>query len=678
MTADWRVGVEVGGTFTDLVALQGSTVRIAKVPSVPGRPEEGVFAAFEAAGIPLAAMGDLVHGSTVATNAVLERKGALTALLVTQGFADLLLVQRQDRPKVYELRYAKPAPVVQRRDVFEVPERRLADGSVAQRLDLDALGPQLDAFLFARPYQAVAICLLNAYVDPAHEQALAAWLRRHRPDLHVSCSSEVSREFREYERASTTALSAYVQPVIDRYLGRFEERLQANGFRGRFSVMQSNGGRLPAAAIRRNAITALFSGPAGGVTGAVRVAGLSGYRNLITLDMGGTSTDVCLVADGQPAVTSGTAVDGLPVRTPVVDIASVGAGGGSIVWSDSGGMLHVGPRSAGADPGPACYGRGGVQPTITDAHVVRGTIRPKAFLGGRMALDAAASRRAFEELAATYRVEVQQMADDAVRIADANVVRAVQLISTELGEDPRDYVLVPFGGAGPLHAARIAEELGIATVVIPADAGVLSAFGLVAAEFTQYEVLTRRVRIDAQAPAAVREVFATQRTAVEQRFAALGVAAQCRYTLTLQMRFVGQAFELDVPVDPAALPGLTEAALQEAFLATHEQVYFSRGGAAGKPLEIVGFRLGASAPEMVDLPRRSLAADPGPLGSTEVYEWRTRHACAVATRGQLLARGEVPGPLLLEDETATIYVPPGWSARNDDACNLVLQRKGAT
>jgi N-methylhydantoinase A len=676
MSAQWRVGVEVGGTFTDLVALRGDEVRVAKVPSVPADPEQGVFAAIESSGIPLAAIADLVHGSTVATNAVLERKGALTALLATQGFGDLLLVQRQDRPKVYDLRHAKPVPVVERRDVFEVPERMLADGSRAQALDLDEVAPRLATFLAARPYRAVAICLLNAYADPAHERCLAAWLREQRPDLHVSCSSEVSREFREYERASTTALSAYVQPVIERYLGRFEERLQAGGFHGRFSVMQSNGGRLPAAAIRRNAITALFSGPAGGVTGAVRMAALSGHTRLITLDMGGTSTDVCLVRDGRPAVTSGTVIDGLPVRTPVVDIASVGAGGGSIVWSATGGMLQVGPRSAGADPGPACYGRGGQHPTITDAHVVRGTIRPQAFLGGRMPLDAHASRRAFEELAARYGVDVRQMADNAVRIADANVVRAVQLISTEMGEDPRDYVLVPFGGAGPLHAARIAEELGIATILVPSGAGVLSALGLVAADFTQYEVLTRRVRVDAAAPGVVRQLFAQQQAVIEQRFASLGVAGTCSFSPTLQMRFVGQAFELDVPIAASVLPKLGEEDLRQAFLAAHEQVYFSRGGAAGKPLEIVGFRLGASAPELSELPRGLPTPDGAPMGQAEVYESRERLACTVATRAQLSAHGELAGPLLVEDETATIYVPRGWRARNDAAGNLLLQREG--
>ncbi|MCP5260120.1 MAG: hydantoinase/oxoprolinase family protein [Rhodoferax sp.] len=678
MDGSWRVGVEVGGTFTDLVARDGAQVKVSKVPSVPSRPEEGAFAAIEAAGIPLSAIADLVHGSTVATNAVLERKGALTALLATEGFGDVLLVQRQDRPRIFQLRYAKPQPVVQRRDVFEVPERTLSDGTKVRSLDMAAVAPSLAAFLAVRPYQAVAICLLNAYADPSHEEALAGWLRDHRPDLHVSCSSEVSREFREYERASTTALSAYVQPVIERYLARFEERLQRGGFAGRFSIMQSNGGRLPAAAIRRNAITALFSGPAGGVTGAVRMAALSGYRNLITLDMGGTSTDVCLVRDGQPVVTAGTVVDGLPVRTPVVDIASVGAGGGSIVWSDTGGMLHVGPRSAGAEPGPACYGRGGELPTITDAHVVRGSIRPQSFLGGRMPLDAAASRRAFKEIAEQFKVDVQQMADDAIRIADANVVRAVQLISTSLGEDPRDYVLVPFGGAGPLHAARIAEELGIDTVLIPADAGVLSAFGLVASDFTQYEVLTRRIRVDAAAPEKVREVFAAQRSNVEMRFESLGVTARCRYTLTLLMRFVGQAFELDVAVPVESLPKLDEGELRKAFLAAHEQVYFSRGGAADKPLEIVGFRLGASAPEIMDSPRRAQPRDETPLGSTEIYEWRQHRRCSVASRGQLAVRGELHGPLLVEDETATIHVPQGWSARNDDAGNLVLQRKNGS
>jgi len=665
-----RVGVEVGGTFTDLIAIEGTEVRVAKVPSVPRNPEQGVFAALAAAQIPLAEVTDLVHGSTVATNAVLERKGALTAFVTTAGFRDLLLIQRQDRPKVYQLVYQKPAPVVERRDVIEVEERMLADGSVAIALD-EALAEQaLRKALAARPYRAVAICLLHAYANPEHERKLAALIRRHFPELYVSCSSDISREFREYERASTTALSAYVQPIIDGYLGRFEERLAREGFNGRFSIMQSNGGRLPAQAIRENAITALFSGPAGGVTGALRQVGASGYENLVTFDMGGTSTDVCLVSNGKPVIAPETSVDGLPIRTPVVDIASVGAGGGSIVWRDTGGMLRVGPRSAGADPGPACYGRGGRDPTITDAHVIRGTLQPESFLGGRMPLDAQAARAAFAKLAADFGMTVEAIADSAIRLADANVVRAIQLISTELGRDPRDYVLAPFGGAGPLHAGRIAEDLGISTIVVPQNAGVLSAYGLLAADFTQNETVTRKVALDARrAPSVVKETFEELEARMTGRFNGMGITEGIEFTPTLQMRFVGQAFEIDV----AAPAQVDEKTLRAAFDEAHRLVYFHAGGAGlgGKRVEIVGFRMGASVAERCVLPGKTAAARRS-TRKIAIHENREKRDCTVCHRAHLTAPLE--GPLLVEDETATIYVPPGWSAVNDAAGNLIVKR----
>ena len=367
-----RVGVEVGGTFTDLVAVDGDEVRIAKVPSVPARPDEGAFAAIEAAGLSPGRIDDLVHGSTVSTNAILERKGARIAFLVTSGFRDILLLQRQSRTSIYDLAYAKARPVVARRDSFEVEERVAADGTVIVPLDRGAAAAQIEAWLGGGDYQAAAICLLNGYANAAHEEALAGLIRARFPDLPVTCSSDVTREFREYERASATTLSAYVQPVLDAYLTRIERQLEAQQFHGHFSVMQSNGGRLPPEGMRRNPISSLFSGPAAGVIGAVKCAARSGYGDLISIDMGGTSTDVCLVENGKPEMSTETEIDGLPVRSPVLDIATVGAGGGSIVWIDDGGMLRVGPRSAGAEPGPACYARGGSEPTITDAHVIRG------------------------------------------------------------------------------------------------------------------------------------------------------------------------------------------------------------------------------------------------------------------------------------------------------------------
>jgi len=374
---------------------------------------------------------------------VLERKGFPTAFITTRGFRDILALQRHGRTRIYDLEYRKPRPVVARSASFEVCERVLADGTIATPLDLAEAAEHLLPALGAGGYRAAAICLLNAFVNPVHERALRDLILAALPDVHVAVSSDITREFREFERASTTTLSAYVQPVVDRYIARFRKRLAAAGFRGRFSVMQSNGGRLPAEAMRANAINALLSGPAAGVAGAVRQAGRSGFANLITLDIGGTSTDVCVVRGGEPQLTQDFHLDGLPVRIPLVDINTIGAGGGSIVWIDDGDMLRVGPRSAGADPGPACYGRGGAEPTLTDAHVVRGTVRPEAFLGGRMQIDATASARALEPIAQHLGLSLAAAADSAVALADAGIVQAIQLVSTQRGHDPRDYVLVP-------------------------------------------------------------------------------------------------------------------------------------------------------------------------------------------------------------------------------------------
>ena len=405
-----RVGVEVGGTFTDLVAVEGGKIVVTKVPSTPRSPDVGAFDALKASGIDLSTIEDLGHGSTVATNAVLERKGAAVAFVATAGFRDLLFMQRHDRRNIYDLFYAKPAPPVRRKDCFEVSERLNADGSVQNKLDEAKVKAELIPALKDGGYRAVAVCLLNAYANPAHEQRLAQLIGESLSGVLVTCSHQVAREFREFERASTTVLSAYVQPVIDGYLHRFENRLADAGFKGRFTVMQSNGGRLPAEAMRTSAITALYSGPAAGVVGATRQAARSGFKDLITFDMGGTSTDVCLVQEGRPSLASESEIDGLPIRTPVLDIVSVGAGGGSIAWVDDGGMLRAGPQSAGADPGPACYGRGGQQPTTTDAHVVIGTIRPEGFLGGKMKLDAAAARRVYAPLAERFSLSVEQAA----------------------------------------------------------------------------------------------------------------------------------------------------------------------------------------------------------------------------------------------------------------------------
>jgi N-methylhydantoinase A len=670
-----RVGVEVGGTFTDLVAIGADGIRITKVPSVPARPDEGAFNALVQSEIPLSSIEELAHGSTVATNAVLERKGFPTAFITPAGFRDILALQRHGRSRIYDLEYQKPVPVVDRASSFEVAERVLADGSIEEPLDLEVADRMLVTDLTHGQFQAVAICLLNAYVNPVHEIALRKLIQAKLPHMHVTISSDVTREFREFERASTTTLSAYVQPVIESYIARFSKRLSEHGFKGRFSIMQSNGGRLPADAMHASAVNALLSGPAAGVMGATRQAGRSGYKNLITLDIGGTSTDVCVVTDGKPQLTTEFSIDGLPVRIPVLDINTIGAGGGSIVWVDEGGMLRVGPQSAGADPGPACYGRGGQKATLTDAHVIRQTVRPEAFLGGRMAIDADASRRVFDPIARHFQMSIEQAADSAVRLANANIVRAIQLISTERGHDPRDYVLVPFGGAGPLHAAHIAADLSLKTIVVPPAAGVISAYGLIASNFMQFESLTRRRQVDEDAGQFVRTVFAEMKARASKRAHDLGLKDRLLLNFVADMRFVGQAFEVPVELSEKELAKITARGVCARFGDAHQRVYFF-GGEAEKPIEFVSFRLGVTVP-LQELPL--LREDEGTIlkaRKIKMFDQRAWREGQLTSRSALKVGKTISGPALLEDPTSTLLVPDGWTASRDKSDNTVLRRKG--
>lgn len=668
-----RLGVEVGGTFTDLVAIGDAGITITKVPSVPQQPDEGAFNALVDSGIPIETIDELAHGSTVATNAVLERKGFPIAFVTTHGFRDILRLQRHGRSRIYDLEYAKPEPVVTRAACYEVVERVLADGSIELPLDRSSVENTLVPQLEAGGYEAVAICLLNAYVNPVHEEMLVELLSENLPGLHVSLSSRVSREFREYERASTTSLSAYVQPVVDRYISRFVSRLNEGGFRGRFSVMQSNGGRLPAEAMQFNAVNTLLSGPAAGVMGATRQAGLAGYTNLITFDMGGTSTDVCLVTDGKAQLTQEYSIDGLPIRVPLIDIHTIGAGGGSTIWIDDGGMLRVGPQSAGADPGPACYGWGGQVPTLTDAHVIRNTVRPEAFLGGRMEIFSDRSNAVFRPIADRLEMSLENAADSAIQLANANVVRAIQLISTERGFDPRDYVLVPFGGAGPLHAASVASDLGIKQVVVPPSAGVISAYGLIASDFTQFTSLTRRVTVDDSAPDVVRQTYASMVEEASTRFKALNLQGEPSVDFIADMRFVGQAFEVPVRFDVAMLAQLTADDIRARFNEEHHKVYFF-GGASSKPVELVSFRLGMTL-ALKDVPILSESDATIDYDSEiEVYTDRAWHRGRLTSRASLVVGDPVAGPALLEDPTSTLFLPTGWQAVRDSHDNTIMTR----
>ena len=670
-----RVGVEVGGTFTDLVLIDDGKLRVAKVPSTPSSPDIGALNAIVAAQVEYAAIADLVHGSTVATNAVLERKGAKVCFFTTKGTRDLLLLQRHDKTAIYDLHYVKPIPVVARRDTFEVGERMAANGTIVQALVEKEAKHIVQSVLAAEAYDAVAICFLNGYLNPVHEMKLAEIVQGIDPDISITCSHEVTREFREYERASTTTLAAYVQPVIEGYLGRFVTALEEKGFEGRFSVMQSNGGRMPAEAMSRNAITALFSGPAAGVVGALRQVEASGVRDLITLDMGGTSTDVSLISNGVPDLAPMTKIDGLPVKTPVIDIVTVGAGGGSIGWVDDGGFLRVGPQSAGAEPGPACYGRVGDAFTVTDAHMIRGSVRPESFLGGKMKVDPLASRAVVAPLADELEISVEELADSIIQIAESNIVRAIQQVSTERGRDPRGYSIVPFGGAGPLHAARVAEELGVTKVVVPPHAGVLSAAGLLMSDYVYYRVRTQKLRLEPSAIAGVKEILFKLEREVDEYLKSLGVEGEVSFDRALEMRYVGQAFEVTVPLLEQDIRKMDTKALSALFGEEHHRIFeFSKPLA--DPVEIVSFRVGAKvAPPLVPNLGDGFVPHPSDGIEIEMMDRGERLKCCVLPRAAVLDK-PIQGPFLIEDGTSTIYVPPGWTVRMDRHANIVMTFEG--
>jgi N-methylhydantoinase A len=576
------LGVDVGGTFTDAVLLEDGTVTTAKVPTAP-RQEESVVAAAQAVGAH--DVGHFVHGTTTATNALLERKGARTAFVTTAGFEHLLHLRRQTRAHLYRPCASWPEPLVPLDRCHGVEGRMGPDGEL-RPLDLGSL-PDVDT-------EAVAVCLLHAYRNTAHERAVVDELRRRVPDAHVVGSHEVAPEFREYERASTTVADAYLGPVVSRYLAALGGACTAAGLPEPL-VMRSSGGVATTAEAAAHPATVLVSGPAAGVIGAARIAALAGNHDAIAFDMGGTSTDVCLIAGGAAERSSERSVSGFPIRLPTVDLHTVGAGGGSLVWRDAGGALRVGPESAGAYPGPACYGRGGTQPTVTDANLALGRLPDE--LAGGIALDRNAAERALGGIDPAAVIDV----------VNAEMLRALRVVSVERGHDPADFALVAFGGAGPLHACELADELGMRTVLVPEAAGVLSALGLVASD--------------------------ERRDAVRSYLIPLGEAGELPRDGEADLRYVGQSFELTVPLQDD---------LEGAFHRAHEERY----GFADRdrPVELVAVR--------------TAHIRPGP---------RVELRASEAQR--------VTGPALVELPGATAWIPDGWAGKTDEHGTFVLRRR---
>lgn len=672
----FRIGVDIGGTFTDAVAISDEgRIRTAKSLTTPGRLYDGVLDAVAGLEVPWDEVDAFIHGTTAGLNAFLERRGARVALLTTAGFRDVYEIGRANRPEMYDVRYRPPKPLVPRRHVFEVDERMAADGSIVR--PLDESGVAAIASRLASEFDAVAVCLLHAYANPAHERRVEALIRRHATGLSVVCSSDIAPEWREYERTSTTVISAYIAPIVEQYLTELATRLEEQGLRSPLRVMQSNGGVMTAAVALGRPIQTLFSGPVGGTIAGVAVARDLAVEmpseRLICVDMGGTSFDVSLVVDGEAEVEAQTVLEGHPVLAPAVAIHTIGAGGGSIGHIVADG-LRVGPRSAGAEPGPACYGAGGVEPAITDANLRLGRIPSVARLGGDMPLDMDAADRALTTVAGPLGLDAVELAAGMVAVADAAMANAIREITVVRGIDPREFSLVAFGGAGPLHAVAIAEELEIESVVIPADPGVLSAYGMLQSDTRHDVVQSFFVRVADVTDDSVAATIADLENRSRQLLKDDGVPDDAiRLEVSADLRYAGQEYTVTIPFDVSGGIGDAVAAIPQRFAEAHDARYGHSNIA--EAVEFVNLRMAATG--LIHRPdRESLDAGIAPEAiATERTWFRGEWFDTPVHRRETLPSGvSIVGPAIVLENACTTLLPPGWTARTSRQGHLVLKR----
>jgi N-methylhydantoinase A len=675
----WRIGVDSGGTFTDVCLFDDETgaVAIWKVASTPADPSTGIAAgvaeALARSDATPATVAYFGHGTTVATNALIQHRGAKTGLITTDGFRDLLEIGRQKRPDLYDIHVDKPQVLVGRDLRLEVPERIRHDGTVEIPLDPATIRAAVTKLRDAG-VASVAICFLYGFVAESHEALAAQILAEEFPAAFASISHHVAPEFREFERLSTTVVNATLGPVMQRYIQKLAHRLTALGIAAAPHLTQSNGGVISFEQAARLPVRTILSGPSTGVVGAAEVGRQAGFSDLITFDMGGTSSDVALLSNGKCRLASEAVVHGYPIKAPMLDIHTVGAGGGSIAFIDSGGLLKVGPRSAGADPGPVCYGSGATEPTVTDAHVVLGTLNPTTLLGGRMQVRHDLAVSAIATLADRLHLDPMQIAQGIVSVVTANMARAIRVISVQRGYDPRDYTLVAFGGAGPLHAARLARELEISRILIPVSPGTLCAMGLLLTDLRTDFSLTRLTLLDDRAAPVLQDAFATLTARATAWFDAEHIAPDARRIVhTVDMRYAGQNYELPISIPDRG--GIS--ALATAFAAAHQRLY---GFAPDdEPVQLVTFRVEASA----IVPKASFTAHPdsGPDATAAITGqrkiWLPEAAgltdAPLYDRTLLRAGNIIHGPAIIEQMDATTIVLPDMTACVEPYLNLILE-----
>ena len=664
------IGIDTGGTFTDVIRVdEDGSIRLIKVPSTPADPAQSFLAGVREIGGGSEQNDEVVHGSTVGTNAVLERRGARTALVTTRGMADVIEIGRQARDDLYSLRVTRPVPLVPRELRFEIDERVTAEGEILKAPSEDELDA-LVAAVAASGADSVAVALLFSFLRPEHEQLIRNALERRLPaDVPISLSSDVVPEFREFERTSTTALNSYVAPVMQSYLSRIDDSVQST-----VRIMSSNGGSMTIGQASSFPVETLLSGPAGGVVGAFEVAKAAGCDRIITLDMGGTSTDVSL-CDGEVQRTSEGSIGGYPLRVPIVDIHTVGAGGGSLASVDAGGALSVGPQSAGADPGPAAYGRGG-GPTVTDANIVLGRLPADRPLADRLTLDGGAALDAIGTVAEQLGITLRQAAGGIVRVANANMEQALRVVSLERGHDPRDFTLVAFGGAGPLHACELADGLGIRSVLVPRMPGALSAWGMLTVDVTRdYSRTAMRDLSDTSTEEIARLLGEIEQDARKDLEAVGLPASQATFSASADIRYQGQGYELSVPLH--APDGLS---LEQRFHSAHQRRFDHSH--IDWPTEIVTLRLRATIPArrpefVVEDAEGGSGASHGQPTETALTTDGGEITAPLHDRSALLVGDLLSGPAVITQTDCTTYVPSGWAGRVDENLNLILERSSA-
>jgi len=673
-----RIGVDVGGTFTDVVTVSDGSIHVSKTPSTPDSPDEGVVDGLErtreGADVSYGDVGFFAHGTTVATNAVLEREWAPTVLVTTEGFRDVLEIGRQARPDIYDFDVTKPVPIVERDRRYEVTERLDERGRVEVPLDEGSVR-DVAAAILETDVESVAISLLFAFENAEHERRVEEVLREEGVEGSYSLSSGVLPEIREYERTLATALNAALKPVMDSYIGRLESAMGEREIPTTLQIMQSNGGIIGAKRARERPINTLLSGPAAGVQGAAHVAGLQGVEDVLTMDMGGTSCDVSLVRGGEPVVSTEVDVGDYPVGVPMISVHTIGAGGGSIAWIDAGGALRVGPRSAGADPGPVCYGRGGEEPTVTDAQLLLGRLDPDAFLSEDLEADVdRVVRVVTERIADPLGMSVEEAAQGILDVANANMERALRVVSVERGHDPREFGLVAFGGAGPLHATSLAADLDVPRVIVPRTAGVLSALGLLITDLVHDFSTSMIRRIEEVSPEDLEPVFEGFEEEASDRLAGEGLDDdRIEIERAVDLRYVGQSFELTVPLSGA----LTAETIEDATARFHERHEGRYGHASpDEPVELVTVRLRARG--LVETPTLAAAVtdgDPEDAIRDEravVYDGESRQT-AVYARERLPVDSTIDGPAIVEGTESTVVILPEQSATVDGYGTITVE-----